>query len=59
MLSLVTPDSRMSSQCEVAGGFLESENPLSAHMKSVRVGEKLTDFTRKLAGASQAIWVSF
>jgi len=44
-LSLVTPDVRLSSQCEVVGGFLESENPLSAHRKAVRVGEKLTDFT--------------
>ena len=35
MLSLVTPVSGMSSQCEVAGGFLESEKPLRTHRKRV------------------------
>ena len=49
---MVTPDAKLSSQCEVATGFLESENPLPEHGESVRVGEKLT-------GASQAIQVSF
>jgi hypothetical protein len=48
----VTPDAKLSSQCEVVVGFLESENPLPAQGESVRVGEKLT-------GASQAIQVSF
>jgi len=37
-LSMATPDAKLSTQCEVVGGFLESENPLSAHRKSVRVG---------------------
>jgi hypothetical protein len=49
---MATPDARLSTQCEVVGRFLESENPLPEHGESVRVGEKLT-------GASQAIQVSF
>jgi hypothetical protein len=35
MLSLVTPVSGMSSQCEDVGTFLESEKPLRAHRKRV------------------------
>lgn len=42
---MATPDARLSTQCEVAPVFPESENPLPAHRKGVRVGEKLTDFT--------------